>query len=94
MPSEVTDSPAASRFELLSDAGAVFVQYHREGDIIVLTHTEVPQALSGRGIGSKLVRGTLDRLREENVKIVPRCEFVAAFIERHPEYMDLVTEGR
>jgi uncharacterized protein len=95
MQTEVRDNPAASRFELLSGAEAAFVQYQREGDdIIVLTHTEVPQALSGRGVGSKLVRGTLDRLREENVKVVPRCEFVAAFIERHPDYMDLVADGR
>ncbi|MDO9712249.1 GNAT family N-acetyltransferase [Paracraurococcus lichenis] len=93
MQSEVRDNPAASRFELPCDAGIAFVQYRREGDdLLVLTHTEVPEALSGQGIGSKLVRGTLDRLRKEERKIVPRCEFVAAFIERHLEYRDLVAD--
>jgi predicted GNAT family acetyltransferase len=48
--------------------------------------------LSGKGVGSKLVRGTLDALRAEGQKIVPRCEFVAAHIARHPEYRDVVAD--
>ena len=50
----------------------------------MLLHTEVPEALSGQGVGSKLVRGTLDAVRGDGAKVVPRCEFVAAYIERHP----------
>jgi uncharacterized protein len=66
-----------------------FVEYRREGSRIVLVHTEVPEALSSQGVGSKLVRGVLDRARAEGAKMVPRCEFVAAYVERHPEYRDL-----
>jgi predicted GNAT family acetyltransferase len=58
-----------------------------------LTHTEVPEVLSGQGVGSKLVRGVLDRLRAEGSKVVPRCEFAAAYMERHPEYRDLLANG-
>lgn len=91
MSAEVKDNPALSRFELTTGGATAFVAYERAGDgPLVLTHTEVPEALSGQGIGSKLVRGTLDRLRADGVKIVPRCEFVAATIARHPEYRDLV----
>jgi predicted GNAT family acetyltransferase len=57
-----------------------------------LTHTEVPAVLSRQGVGSKLVRGVLDRLRAEGSKVVPRCEFVAAYMERHPEYRDLLAD--
>ncbi len=90
--SEVKDNPAASRFEMASGDAVAFVEYRRAGDRIVLAHTEVPEALSGKGVGSKLVRGTLDAVRAEGLKIVPRCEFVAAYIERHPEYRDLLAD--
>ena len=88
--SEVRDNPATSRFEMASGDAVAFVEYMRTGDRIVLIHTEVPEALSGRGVGSKLVRGTLEAVRTEGLKVVPRCEFVAAYIERHPEDRDLL----
>ena len=88
--SEVRDNPATSRFEMASGDAVAFVEYMRAGDRIVLIHTEVPEALSGRGVGSKLVRGTLEAVRTEGLKVVPRCEFVAAYTERHSEYRDLL----
>ncbi len=91
--SEVKDNPAASRFEMASGDSTAFVDHRRAGDRIVLTHTEVPEALSGRGVGSKLVRGALDAVRAEGLKVVPRCEFVAAYFDRHPEYRDLLDDG-
>ena len=90
--SEVKDNPAASRFEVTGGDAVAFVEYTRAGDRIALTHTEVPEALSGQGVGSKLVRGTLDALRGSGVKVAPRCGFVAAYIERHPEYRDLLDD--
>jgi predicted GNAT family acetyltransferase len=90
--SEVRDNPAMSRFEMASGGAVAFVEYRRERDRIVLTHTEVPEALSGQGVGSKLVRGTFEALRTRGSKVVPRCEFVAAYMERHPEYRDLLAD--
>ena len=91
--SEVRDNPAASRFEMASGGAVAFVEYERTNDRrIALLHTEVPEALSGRGVGSKLVRGVLDMLRAQGAKAVPRCEFVAAYVERHPEYRDMVAD--
>ncbi len=88
--SEVTDNPAASRLEMDSGSAVAFVEYERAGGgRIALLHTEVPEALSGQGVGSKLVRGTLDAVWAEGLKVVPRCGFVAAYVERHPEYRDL-----
>ena len=90
---EVKDNPATSRFEMASGGAVAFVEYGATGDgRIVLLHTEVPEALSGQGVGSKLVRGTLDAVRAEGLKVVPRCEFVAAYIGRHPEYRDMVAD--
>ena len=91
--SEVKDNPALSRFEMASGDAVAYVEYMRAGGWTVLVHTEVPKALSGRGVGSKLVGGTLDAVRAEGLKVVPRCGFVAAYVERHPEYRDLLDDG-
>jgi predicted GNAT family acetyltransferase len=88
----VSDNPAMGRFEMPSGDAVAFVEYQRDGDRIVLTHTEVPEALSGQGVGSKLVAAVLDKMRSDGATVVPECEFVAAFIERHPGYQSLVAE--
>ena len=89
---QVKDNPAASRFETGGGDGTAFVEYRRAGDRIALLHTDVPEALSGKGVGSNLVSGTLDAVRAEGLKVVPRCEFVAAYVARHPEYRDLLAD--
>ena len=89
---QVKDNPALGRFEMTSGDSTAFVEYRRAGDRIALLHTEVPEALSGQGVGSKLARSVLDALRAEGAKVVPRCEFVAAYVARHPEYRDLLAD--
>ena len=88
----VSDNPAMNRFEMTSGEGIAFVEYRRAGDRIVLTHTEVPEALSGQGVGSKLVAGMLDKIRSQGTKVIAHCEFVSAFIRRHPGYQSLEAE--
>jgi predicted GNAT family acetyltransferase len=88
----VSDNPAMSRFEMTSGDAIAFVEYRRAGDQIVLIHTEVPEALSGQGVGSKLVAGVLDKIRSEGAAVIAQCEFVATFIRRHPGYQSLEAE--
>jgi hypothetical protein len=88
----VRDNRILMRFEMASGNATAFAEYQRTGDQIVLTHTEVPEALSGQGIGSKLVSGVLDAIRAEGTKVIPQCEFVANFIQRHPGYRSLLAE--
>ena len=93
MSGHVTDNPRMHRFELPIDEsdGEIAAAYYRlEGDRIILTHTEVPQAFSGQGIGSRLARGVFDAIRESNRKAVLKCPFMGAFYARHPEYSDIV----
>lgn len=90
--SDVKDNPARSRFEMTMGDSTAFVEYRRAGDRVALLHTEVPEALSGQGVGSKLVRGALDAVRAEGLKVAPRCGFVSAHVERHPEYRDLLAD--
>lgn len=90
--SMVSDNPAMSRFEMTSGDAVAFVEYQRAGGWIVLIHTEVPEAMSGHGVGSKSVAGVLDRLRSDGTKVVAQCEFVAAFMKRHPCYQGLAAD--
>ena len=90
MTDTVRDNPDRNRFELATPAGTAFASYRRDDTTITIMHTEVPRALEGRGVGSKLVAGTLDLIRGERRKVVPLCSFVRHFINTHPDYADLV----
>jgi predicted GNAT family acetyltransferase len=86
----VRDNRAEQEFELEVDGKRAIAAYQREDGVITFTHTKVPHALEGRGIGSRLIRFALDAARDEGLKVVPQCPFVKAYIERHPEYRDLL----
>ena len=87
----VTDNKAKSRYEAALDGDqAGIAAYELSGDTIVFTHTVVDEDLEGRGVGSTLIRHALDDARNRHLTVVPECEFVAAFIDDHPEYRDLV----
>jgi len=88
--SQVRDNPGQQRYELRTDAGIAVVEYHRDGETLIIFYTEVPYALRRRGIGKRLVRGALDDMRQRKLKVAPRCSFVRAFIERNPEYRELL----
>jgi uncharacterized protein len=90
MPSPIRDNAARSRFELETDGVIVFMNYRIAGNVISLDHTETPLAARGRGLASRLVAGVLDEVRSRGLKIVPRCPFVRAYVERHPQYRDLL----
>jgi predicted GNAT family acetyltransferase len=86
----VRDNPEQQRFELATPAGLAVAEYRREGNVLTIFHTEVPPALRGQGIGEKLVRGVLDEMRQQGLKVVPRCWFVREFLAGHPEYRDVM----
>jgi predicted GNAT family acetyltransferase len=86
----VRDNPTVSRFELDVGGHSAFVTYLKSPGAITLVHTEVPAALGGRGIGSKLGRATLDAVRAQGLKLTVECEFIHDFIKKHPEYADLL----
>ena len=91
--SEVTDNLAEHRFELAIDGSdevaAAYYQIDEHGRV-VLTHTSVPQAFAGQGIGSRLARGVFDAVRAGGRKAVLRCPFLGAFYARRPNYADIV----
>jgi len=78
--------------EYTLDAGGAraVAAYQREGDTLVFTHTAVPPEIEGQGVGGRLVRGALDDVRDRGWRVIPQCPFVRAWIDRHPEYRDLL----
>ncbi|MEI7871655.1 MAG: GNAT family N-acetyltransferase [Alphaproteobacteria bacterium] len=84
----VRHNEAQHRYELETEHGLAVAVYHQQGDRLVFTHTEVPPADEGKGIGARLVRAALDDTRKRGFKIVPACSFVVAFVRRHSEYDD------
>jgi len=86
----VSNNEAESRFELHVGGQITFLVYRRTPHEITLTHAETPREMEGRGLGSKVVRAALDFAREQDLKVVPRCPFVAWYIQQHQEYADLV----
>ena len=86
----VRNNTAESRFELDVDGHTAFAYYDFSPGVIAFTHTEVPQALSGRGIGSQLATGALDLVRAQKLKVVAQCPFIAGYIAKHSAYQDLL----
>jgi predicted GNAT family acetyltransferase len=78
--------PNRSRYELrLGERVVGHAAYHRRGDRIAFTHTEIDPACEGRGFGTRLVADALADARDSELEIVPLCSFVAAYVRRHPE---------
>lgn len=90
MPDAIRDNKVLHRFELDAGNGVAVAYYRLEPGVITFTHTEVPAALRGQGIGSRLMRGALDAVRSQDLKVVARCSFVSAYLGRHPEFNDLL----
>lgn len=91
---EIVDNPERKRFETTIDGHTALVEYIRLQQRIIYTHTEVPRALEGQGIGSALARYVLDFARREDLRVQPLCPFIAAYIKNHfEEYGDLLAKG-
>lgn len=90
----VRDNAEESRYEVLVDGKVLGeILYRTRPGRVVLLHTEVLPSAEGSGLGSRLVAGALEDIRARELRVVPLCPFVAAYIRRHPEYADLVAGG-
>ena len=91
---DVADAPENSRYEARIDGElAGFADYVLRAGRIVFTHTEVDDAFEGKGVGSALARGALDDVRRAGERdVVPMCSFIKGWIDKHPDYTDLVAD--
>lgn len=82
--------PAAHRFSVRLDGHEAELLYSLRNGRMVIDHTGVPEAIGGRGVAALLVRAALDHARSQGWRVVPACSYSAAYVQRHPEYADLV----
>lgn len=90
MSDEIRNNTALNRFELDADGSTAVSYYKLTPGVITFTHTEVPVALEGRGIGSRLARGALEAARAQGLKVVAKCPFIGAYIAKDPEFRDML----
>jgi predicted GNAT family acetyltransferase len=91
----IEDQPDRSRYVAYAgDRRAGQMTYRREPGVLALDHTVVGEDYEGQGVGSALIRHVLDAARDEGVAVLPFCSFVRSYMERHPEYAELVPAER
>jgi uncharacterized protein len=78
------------RFEIEQNGKTAYLEYSLSGGVLELTHTEVPEALHGAGLASSLAETALNWARERKLKVDVVCPSVQAYVDKHPEYGDLV----
>jgi uncharacterized protein len=90
---EVRDDRAAHRYRItVGGQEAGFAAYRLRPDQVVFTHTVIDPAFEGQGLGGRLARAALDDVAGQGKQVVPLCPFIAAWIRRHPDYLELVDE--
>jgi len=82
--------PDAQRFSTSVDGHEAELIYRLREGRMVIEHTGVPEAIGGRGIAAQLVKAALDHARAVGWKVVPACSYSAVYVQRHPEYADLL----
>lgn len=90
MSMQISHDPSAGRFSTQVDGHEAELVYRRQDGRLVIDHTGVPEAIGGRGVAGRLVVAALDYARAEGLRVVPLCSYSADYIQRHPEYADLV----
>ncbi|MCC8425153.1 GNAT family N-acetyltransferase [Mucilaginibacter sp. UR6-11] len=87
---QLINNEASHNFELFVDGYRAFIDYQQRGDKFFLIHTEVPHELEGRGVAAALVEKVFKYLEKNNFKIVPYCEYIKAYLKRHPDWERLI----
>jgi uncharacterized protein len=92
---EVRENAAEQRFEIwLGDERAGMTLYQGHGQTLRFVHTEIDDRFAGKGLASILIREALDTVRGRGLSVLPHCPFVKRFIQKHPEYVDLVPQSQ
>ena len=90
----VRHDEAAQRFETVVEGFTALLAYHREPGLISLDHTSAPPPIESQGVAAKLTQSALEFARAEKLRVVPACSYAAAYIRKHPEYQDLLAQGK
>ena len=86
----LVNNTSENRYEMEVEGQKAYVDYRTHPEVIELTYTYVPASCRGKQAGSKLVESVLEHVRAQRLKVIPRCGFVAQWIQRHPEWEGIV----
>ncbi|HNF95349.1 MAG TPA: GNAT family N-acetyltransferase [Anaerolineales bacterium] len=86
---EVIHNPTESRFEIRLDGQLAKLDYVEDGDSIVMTHVGVPMEFRGHGIAAIITKAGLDYAKAKSLRVIPMCSYVAAYLRRNPQYIEL-----
>ncbi|MCA9905137.1 MAG: N-acetyltransferase [Anaerolineae bacterium] len=87
---EVINNTEAQRFEIHLGDDLAVLEYMNFGSNIAYTHTEVPPAYEGKGVGARLAHAALEYAKEQGLKVNPVCPYVKSYLRRHPEYESII----
>lgn len=87
---KVTQNEDKNRFEIQIDDHTAVAEYIIKGGKLVLTHTEVPEVLEGNGIAGRLAKYAFQYAKDNDLKVMPLCPYMAAYVKRHPEVREVV----
>jgi len=89
---EVIHDIDKQKFYMVVDGLEPHLEYARMNSILNLNHTYVPNELRGKGIAGKIVKAALTYGKDNKLKIIPSCSYVADYIRRHKEYQPLLVD--
>lgn len=92
-PVEFKVNDTLKQFELHAEGEVAYLEYFFEGKKIFLTHTESPESIRGKGYAKELVNKSLQYAKEHKYIVVPACSYVADYVNNHPEWRDILSEG-
>lgn len=92
-PIEFKVNDTLKQFELHAEGEVAYLEYFFEGKKIFLTHTETPESIRGKGYAKELVNKSLQYAKEHEYIVVPACSYVADYVNNHPEWRDILSEG-
>jgi uncharacterized protein len=90
---EVINNTEAHRFEVTLGGEVAYAEYNLVDHGIILPHTLVPEAFEGKGVASALAKTALGYAREHGLKVIPTCPFMSGYIQKHPEWHDIVHDS-
>ena len=86
----ITNNTKKQRYEATVEGGLAYVDYHRHGQQITFSHTEVPKAAEGKGVAAALAKFAFEDARAKDLEVFPICPYLVSYLKRHREYLEVV----
>ncbi|HEU5150681.1 MAG TPA: GNAT family N-acetyltransferase [Iamia sp.] len=84
---------ADGRYEIVVDGVvAGFTEAREHEGVVTMPHTVIEDAYEGQGLAGQLVQAALDDIRRRGELVHPFCPYVSRWIQKHPDYRDLVDD--